>query len=193
MRIEMVKDIYNELISNFPDTLEKTSEDVNKSTVDKYMTLCKKTVVNVDKFIYDFVKNMSLTSIPKSCDALYMTPENEYFMIEFKNGKIEAKINYEINVKILESLLMLSEKFTETIAFTRNNMNFILVYNENIEHGQEQYDNTRVSQVSVHVFKRAHISIIRFGLHRFKKLYFKNVFTYTKSEFQSEFVSTYCI
>jgi hypothetical protein len=93
----------------------------------------------------------------------------------------------------MESLLMLSEKFSNTIAFTRNNMNFILVYNENITHGQEQFDNTGVGQVSVHVFKRAHISLIRFGLHRFKKLYFKDVFTYTKAEFESEFVSKYCI
>jgi len=188
----MVEDTYNELIRQFPDTLEKTSEDKNKETADKYMTSCKKMVVNVDKLKDNFVKNMSLTSVPKSCDAFYMTSRKEFFMIEFKNGKIEAKKNYEINVKIFESLLMLSEIFSKTTTFMRDNMYFILVYNESIEHGQEQYENTGIKRVSGPVFKRALIREIRFGLHRFKKLYFKDVFTYSKAEFESEFVSKYC-
>ena len=188
----MIEDIYNKLIGQFPDTLEKTSEDDNKSTSDRYMTSCKQTVVNIDKFKDDFVKNMSLTSVPKSCDALYMTSQKKFFMIEFKNGKIEAKKNYEINMKILESLHMLSEVFSETIAFMRDNMYFILVYNENIVHGQVQYENTGIRRISGPVFKRARIREIRFGLHRFKKLYFKDVFTYSKAEFESEFISNYC-
>jgi hypothetical protein len=140
----MIENVYNDMLRNFPDTFEKTSEDHNKPADNKYMTSCQKTVVNIDRFKYDFVKNMSLTEVPKSCDALYMTTQNEFFMIEFKNGKIDAKKNYEIKVKIFESLLMISEKFSETIDFTRKNMNFILVYNENITHGQEQYDNIGV-------------------------------------------------
>jgi hypothetical protein len=33
---------------------------------------------------------------------------------------------------------------------------------------------------------------IRFGLHHFKRLYFKEVYTYSKAEFESEFVTKYC-
>jgi len=189
----MVENVYNEMLKNYPDTLEKTSEDSNKPVDDKYMTSCKRIVVNVDRLKDDFVKNMSLTEIPKSCDALYMTSQNEFFMIEFKNGIIDVKKKYEIKVKTFESLLMISEKFSQTTDFMRNNISFILVYNENVAHGQEQYDDIGVRRVSGPVFRRALVREIRFGLHCFKKLYFKDVFTYSKAEFEAEFVSKYCV
>ena len=189
----MVENIYKEMLNNYSDMLEKTSEDCNKLAGDKYMTSCKKTVVNVDRLKDDFVKKMSLEEVPKSCDALYMTSQNEFFLIEFKNGVIDAKKNYEIKVKIFESLLMISEKFSKTTDFMRSNMNFILVYNENVTHGKEQYENIGVRRVSVPILRKAHIREIRFGLRRFKKLYFKDVFTYSKAEFESEFVSKYCV
>jgi hypothetical protein len=189
----MLEETYNEMLRNFSDTLEKTSEDINKSATDKYMTSCKLKVVNVDKLKDNLIKNMSLTEAPKSCDALYMTSQKELFMIEFKNGVIDAKKNYEINGKIFQSLLLLLEKFSIQTDFTRDNMNFILVYNENVRHGEAEYENTGVRRVSGPIFKRASIREIRFGLHRFRKLYFKDVFTYTKIEFESEFVSKYCV
>jgi hypothetical protein len=89
----MIEEIYNEILRDFSDTLEKTSEDINKQSADKFMTSCRKIVVNVDKLKDGFIKNMSLTETPKSCDALYLTSQNELFMIEFKNGVIDEKKN----------------------------------------------------------------------------------------------------
>jgi hypothetical protein len=192
MKIDAIEVIYNNLLLKFSDTLKKTSEDINKTTADKYMTLCEKVVINLDVLKNEFVKNMALTTAPMSCDALYLTSQNELFMIEFKNGVIKAKKSYEIKVKIFESLLMLSEKFSRTIDFMRNNLIFILVYNENVKHGPVQFEDTGINKIQGTLFNLAHIRKIRFGLHRFKKLYFKNVFTYSKAEFESEFVAKYC-
>jgi len=189
----MTEDIYNDMLKNFSDTLKNTSIDTSDEDKPEYMTECKKLVVNVDKFKNYFIKNMSLTEVPKSCDALYMASQNQLFIIEFKNGIINAKKNYEINRKIFESLLMLSEKFSETINFMRKNMYFILVYNENVKHEKEPFENTGVKIVSGYIDKLSHTRLIRFGLHRFKKLYFKDVYTYSKSEFETEFVSKYCV
>jgi hypothetical protein len=189
----MLEDIYNELLRNFSDTLEIISMDTNKSEPDKYMTSCKKIVVNIDKFKDNFIKNINIIKAPKSCDALYMTSKNEIFMIEFKSGIIKTKKRNEIYIKILETLLLLSEKFSKTTDFMRDNMYFILVYNENVTPEPNQYEKTGVRRVSGPVFKLAHNHEIRFGLHRFKKLYFKDVFTYSKSEFESEFVAIYCV
>jgi hypothetical protein len=153
-------------------------------------------VVNVDKFKNGFIKNMSLSHPPKSCDALYMANNKDFFIIEFKNGDIYALKNYEIKVKIFESLLMLSERFSETIKFMRDNMSFILVYNEEAKHGEKQFRDIGedASKQLIHdsIFKHAKEHLIRFGLYHFKKLYFKDVFTYSKKEFESEFVSKYC-
>jgi hypothetical protein len=192
MEINKIKDIYNDVLINFSETLKKTSEDTNNQTIEKCMTMCETTVLNFDNFKDEFVKNMKLNSVPKSCDALYMTDQNEIFLIEFKNGKIEALKNYEVKIKIYESLLILCEKFSITIDFTRNNISFILVYNEDAAHGLNQYEDTGLNKLQIFLFNLANEPIIRFGLNHFKKLYFKEVYTYTKAEFESKFVSKYC-
>jgi hypothetical protein len=122
-----------------------------------------------------------------------MTSNNDLFMIEFKNGIIEVKKNHDIKVKIFESLLIFSEKFTKTIEFTRKNLTFILVYNENVKHGQVQFEDTELDVIQKTVFGLAKTQKAHFGLGRFKKLYFKEVHTYSKAEFESEFVAKYCI
>jgi len=193
MNTNQVKDIYDDMLLEFPDTLKNTSMDKNKQSVDNYMTMCETKVVNFDTFKNKFIKNMKLTTIPKSCDALYMTKYNELFMIEFKNGIIEVLKNYEIKVKIYESLLILCEKLSQTIEYMRKNLSFILVYNENVKHGAKQFDDTGLNEIKMELLKLANEHIIRFGLNHFNKLYFKEVNTYTKAEFESEFVSKYCI
>jgi hypothetical protein len=195
MVIKQAQDIYNDMLNQFTDSLKKVSEDTNEQFDDKYMTMCEQAVVNFDKFKNEFIREMGLDTPPKSCDALYMTRQNEFYMIEFKNGIIEALKNYEIKVKIYESLLILCEKFSGTIEFMRDNLSFILVYNENVTHGQYQYNNigqTSLEKIKKSLFDFAGERYIRFGLHHFKKLYFKEVYTYSKAEFDSEFVSKYC-
>ncbi|MDR2582813.1 MAG: hypothetical protein LBC75_04960 [Fibromonadaceae bacterium] len=181
----MTEDIYNDMLEKFPSTFEKTSLDREKS---EYMTSCQKEVVYFDQFKVDFMKTLLITDekgFCKSCDAIYMTTsQKEFFMIEFKNGDFK---NNDIKIKILESLLLLSRKFPKT-NFMEGNMYFILVYNEDVRK-QEQPKNTDVKNVSKHLFSSAKEREIRFGLNRFKKLYFKDVFTYSKTEF----VSKYCV
>jgi hypothetical protein len=192
----MVEDVYNNILSQFGEPLNQISVDINKPETstgdDRYMTISQKMAVNFDKLKLDFVKNMALTNIPLSCDALYSSSSNGLFLIEFKSGIIEALKNYEIKVKIFESLLLLSEILNETIKFTRDHLIFILVYSENVPHGQKQFEDTGISSIQTRLFSLAKIRKIRFGLHRFKKLYFKEVYTYTKAEFNREFVSKYC-
>ena len=191
--IRPAEDIYNDMLNKFPSTMKEASEDNSKSSVDRYMTLSGIPVVKFDAFKDAFIKNMALTGTPLSCDVLYMTAQNELFLIEFKNGKIEARKNQDIKIKIFESLLMLSEEFSRTIEFTRDNLELILVYNENANHGPKELADTGLNAIKMIVCNLAHIRMIRFGLHRFKKLYFKDVYTYSKAEFKSEFVDKYCV
>lgn len=173
-----IEKIYEEMLKEFSDTLEATSADDANS---KFMAQSQKLVVNLDRFKENFVKKLlsrrkPVDGLPMSCDALlYMADKNAFFMIEFKNGRINES---DIRIKVLESLLMLSEKFSETIEFSRNNMNFVLVHNEDTN--KEYYKNL--------IDKRAD----KFGLGYFKNLYFKNVFTYSKTQFEERFVRRYC-
>jgi hypothetical protein len=181
----MTEEIYNDMLKKFSGTLEETSKDDNNS---EYMTSCQREVVSFDRFKIDFMNKLSITDkekFCKSCDALYMAaPQKEFFMIEFKNGDFKNK---DIRIKMLESLLLLSEKSSGISNFAQDNLYFILVYNEAV-----RYKNAGVKNVSKHVDKQANEHEILFGLSRFKGLYFKDVFTYSKAEFESEFVSKRC-
>jgi hypothetical protein len=66
------------------------------------------------------------------------------------------------------------------------------IYNESIPHGLDQFNNTGKKLIQDKLSKLGKLRYVRFGLQRFEKLYFKDVFTYTKMEFESEFVSRYC-
>jgi hypothetical protein len=127
---------------------------------------------------------MGLSQIPMSCDALCMTSPNEFFLIEFKNGKIDDLKNHEIKVKIFETLLILTEKLDKTIQFTRENVTFVLVYNE---------DAAPKFYIHRNVFSHTNNFKVDMGLGRFEKIYFKAVNVYSKAEFESHFVSRYCL
>ncbi len=82
-------------------------------------------------------------------------------------------------------------------------MNFILVYNEG-KNSSEDYDNknknsskdckiknqdSSKARIGKYFYSKAKKKYIRFGLERFEKLYFHEVFTYTEQEFEDSFLS----
>jgi hypothetical protein len=130
------------------------------------MTSSQERVVNFDKFKESIVAKYKVNNSPNSCDVLYMRSENEWFLIEFKNGKIDEKKIFQIRGKIFQSLLLLTEKLDKTIHFTREKLNFILVYNEDI---------ARID-IGKSLFRLAGNSkFFPFGLDGLQKLYFKEI------------------
>jgi MoaA/NifB/PqqE/SkfB family radical SAM enzyme len=183
----MLAGIYQQMLREFGDTLKYTSKDSDEEANPKgrgvFMTPSQERVVNFDTFKKSIAAKFALKDSPKSCDALYMPAENEWFLIEFKNGSIDREKVFQIRRKIFESLLLLTEKLDKTICFTRENLSFILVYNETIpriEIGKSLSNLAGNSQ------------FFPFGLDSFKKLYFKEVYVWNKKEFDSNFVEKYC-
>jgi hypothetical protein len=145
------------------------------------MTTNQFTVVNFDAFKENIVRKFGLSKSPKSCDALCCI-NGQFFLIEFKNGKMDKNKVYEIRGKIFESLLLLTEELGVTINYTRNNLTFILVYNDSVRHS-----------INSSLSRKAKINDILFGLDSFEKIYFKDVFTMNEDEFKIEFVSKYLV
>jgi len=179
--VETTKDVYDRMLNEFPGTLKQISEDSSKVTGKRHMTSSEMCVVNFDKFKNFIFREMDLAGFPKSCDALYRNKGGEYYLIEFKNGQIGRREAYEIKVKILESLLMLSSRFSHSIDFMRDNLIFVLVYNEDVVCSMEKIENK--------IFELADISKEKFGLRRFEKIYLRNVCVYSKAEFESKFIN----
>ena len=192
-------------------SLEKTSLDDRDNVTKEYMTHSQLQVCAFDdvKKWYVREKIPFANPNPKSNDALYFE-EDACFFIEFKNGRITDQVNFEINKKIYDSLFILFDlkytdkkgKVVDAISYTRENMTYILVYNEQnyLEYGPTKQtklveDRQRVSQ-SHHrdllyksMRKLAQEEFILFGLDQFQNYLFKHVYTFTEKEFEQNFVN----
>lgn len=180
-------DIFKESLSSFKDT----SQDSDGEVPD-YMTDSEVQVINFDKVKESYIKGMKLSETPCSNDALYIGKDNELFFVEFKNGVMKNNKIYNVYNKIYDSLLIFNDIVGENISFCRQNLNFILVYNEGKNPYKkdelEQQDNSKAI-IGKYFHKKAKEKFVRFGLLKFEKLYFKKVFTYTEKEFKDDFLS----
>jgi hypothetical protein len=183
----MLADIYNQMLDEFGDTLEQTSEDSDEKENPQgrgvFMTSSQKKVVNFDKFKESVAAKYRLRKSPNSCDVLYRHTENAWFLIEFKNGKIDKEKIFQIRGKVFQSLLLFTEKVDKTICFTRENLSFILVYNEN----------TARIAIGKSLSRLGNSEFVPFGLlESLQRLYFREVYVWNKKEFDSNFVEKYC-
>lgn len=202
------------IIDERNSTLKDTSYDEDNKV---YMVDCELEVCSFDDVKEWYVKNRIPLAKPnpKSNDALFFDKE-EGFFIEFKNGKINNAVNFELNKKIYDSLLMLFDlgyvdsngREVDSISYTRENMNYILVYNEEkylqvgaTRQTKEGFDRQKVEvTASKHrdllfstVKKLANDELIKFGLDQFRNYLFKNVHTYTVKEFEENFINKYYV
>jgi hypothetical protein len=145
-----------------------------------------KQVVNFDSFKNSIAAKFAVSRSPNSGDVLYMYAEDEWFLIEFKNGKLDEAKMYQVRGKIFQSLLLLTEQLNNTIDFTRRNVNLILVYNESIEHTARIMIGNALTKLAEGT------GFYPFGLAGLQGLFFKDVFAWNKFEFENNFVSKYC-
>lgn len=189
--------------AKFKVTLMEASKDDKNG---EYMTQSTEKVIDFDKVKEEYIKNIRPKVTPVSNDVL-MKIDNKIYFIEFKNGNIKKKI-YNVKRKIFESLLIFSDIIGETISFTRENVNYILVYNgekskKYIEHiieerqkcnlnkleDDEIQESTAFDKFTSQMAKLANYHMDIFGLDKqFSKMYFKSVKTYDIDEFNEEFI-----
>lgn len=188
------KELYNiPIFKKNMSTFKETSYDKDGEKPG-YMTDSQIQVINFDKVKDGYIKNLALSNTPCSNDALYFGKDNKIFFVEFKNGVLDERPrrNFNICKKIYDSLLIFNDIVNKNISFCRENLYFILVYNESKNRREacrtEQEESSKAI-ISKKIHKKAKKKFVRFGLDRFEKLYFKEVFTYTESEFEDAFLS----
>lgn len=198
------------IIDEKKSTLKDTSCDSDNG---KYMVDSQLQVCSFDEIKNWYVKNKIpfANLVPKSNDALFFG-ENESFFIEFKNGKIDNEVNFELNKKIYDSLLILFDlnyedangNVVNSLSYSRANMNYILVYNEEIysnagptrqtiegfcRQQERQKESRHRNKLYKTIRNLANQEFIKFGLDQFKNYLFKNVYTYTVEEFEKNFIN----
>lgn len=169
------------ILNNHQTSLRKTSKDDNNKNNISFMTESMLRVINFDAVAKEYARNHKLKGIPTSNDALFVHDEHMFF-IEFKNGVIDKKTQHNIKEKIFDSVLILTDILNESISYTRKTIEYILVYN-----GEK---NSR-RELACRVSKMANTHFIEKGLEKFKGYCFKDVYTYTKEEFEKDFIKKY--
>lgn len=197
------------IIDKKQSTLKATSYDNDN---DEYMVDSELAVCDFDAVKEWYIKNKTpyANPNPKSNDELVVGNEESFF-IEFKNGKIDNTVNFELNKKIYDSLFILFDlkysdrqgRCMDSISYTRSCMNYILVYNEKrySEAGPTRQTKEGLTRQKTEARPSAHRNrlygmvrelaneqFILFGLDQFKNYLFKNVYTYTEQQFEEKFI-----
>lgn len=177
-----------DLFSTNVVALEETSfDDANKV----YMTSLSTKVVNFDKVKDDYRKSRQFPagSKPKSCDALFQSNDELYF-IEFRNSQSGRNVVKPIKEKVFASLLIFSDITKNTLSELVQYTNFILVYNEVLNNPRNENPTTTIpASPFINSFIKdlsglAAVHVPRFGFDCLQGFCFKHVFTFTPKELE---------
>ena len=138
---------------------------------------------------FDHVKTGYLNALGKteecaaSVDALgeSLASDNKdyFYFIEFKNGEIDAE---NIRNKVAESLLMFNDITHKEIKETRENAEFILVYNPQKKQYRPQ------EQRAIHLSRIGKAPCPFYGLGKYQGTYFKRAYMMSAELFAKEMI-----
>ena len=164
---------------DFKSTLKFTSMDNSEKDNIQYMTESELSVINFDSVKTAYANSLGLSEeVACSVDAL-MKKDGKLFFIEFKNTKIKGEAKRNVMNKVRDSILIYNDIEKSSISDTRSNAIFVLVYSE-----EKNSDGHGTNSIAHKVMSLAKEKEVRFGMERFKRLYFKEVYTYTEKEFE---------
>lgn len=177
-----------EVISKLPEELREYICTLKKASTDtsNKEPMCESLikVVNFDKIPNKYSRGRGWSGVPKSNDALYIDIQGQWFFIEFKNGEVHKDDIYR---KLYDSLIMLMEwGIIPDFDFIRENINYILVFNEG-QYKKVQQSSSR-DQTYGYIMNLAQQEKRLFDIDKFEKYLFKETHTYTKREFDDNFV-----
>ncbi|MDE6233164.1 MAG: hypothetical protein K2M60_07455 [Lachnospiraceae bacterium] len=179
-----------EVNDNIPSELKilKSIKKISADTTNKeFMLQSDLKVIDFDKFSKKYAHKFKIPILPKTVDGLYISKNDEWTFIEFKNGSIKT---VDIYRKIYDSLIMLVEMGYLTWENCRNNAQYIVVYNEN-EYG-EKYLECRKEQNNLKI--QSHIRSLAkqprklFDLKNLNGYLVNKTSTLTQIEFQAQFI-----
>lgn len=186
---------------DFVQTLKETSVDTDhKDEQDNniYMTESLKEVINFDDFLQAFFKEGNTKARKTNSVDAYCILDGSPCLIEFKNGKVDGKINRELHGKIGHSVSVILMNENIMPSEFKNNAILIVVYNRekafkkepNNDLGETQYLKPKeviispsLDVIRTHVGRKQEESVVLFKLDTYKGKYFSKVMTMDKSIF----------
>ena len=182
-------------------TLSNTSLDDHCSNrmQHEYMTKSNLPVYDLDMLKTKYFETLSCCEEACSADALFVDNAGKGIIIEFKNGHISSKEAFGVLKKAYDSTIVLADLCNFHVSSAREELDFVLVYNKNKNYDESWSGGKRASDepkrerhfdaIQDQVSKLAKTRIDRFGLKKLEGYLFRNVYTYTESEFEQLFVN----
>ena len=173
-------------------TLRETSLDDHDPNSIAYMTNSDRGAVNFDNVKRKYVENLHLHEEPKSNDALFINDMGKLVFVEFKNGFMDGQKKFAVRKKIYDSILILTDILNVGVSHLRDNMEYILVYNESVNACEKDVLKKKKEAVqhsqSFDYFAKslsrlADEEYVCFGIRIFENYCFSKVHTYTEKEF----------
>lgn len=185
----MIKAVYDTLPEILRTTciLEESSKDSEHKTS---MSNSSLKVIDFDKIPKKYAKQAMIRTVPKSNDALYITKENKWIFIEFKNGEVKKE---EIYRKLYDSLIMLEELAIKDWNFFRNHATYILVYNEDVycQRNAKLQKSKNRDALYQHIRNRANTVRNLYEIRKLEGFLFENAWTYNEEQFAKFFEKRY--
>ena len=174
-------------------TLQAISIDDHEKDNVQYMTDSQRMAVNFDKVKEEYISNLSLVEVPKSNDALFLSRDNKLIFVEFKNGFMDGKKKFDLRKKIYDSIIILTDILDVGISHLRDQMEYVLVYNESVNQNEKEVLEKKSYIQSSEAYDRlakgflgmAKKEYVCFGVNIFKNYCFKDVHTFTEREFEA--------
>lgn len=173
-------------------TLRETSLDDHDPNCIVYMTNSDRGAVNFDNVKREYIQNLHLHEEPKSNDALFVNDKGRLVFVEFKNGFMNGQKKFAVRKKIYDSIIILTDILNVGVSRLRDNMEYILVYNESVNAGEKEVlEKKKVAVQHSQAFDFFAKSVSRladeeyvcFGIRIFENYCFSKVHTYTEEEF----------
>lgn len=184
------------IFMNHLSNLKETSlDDHNNNQL--YMTQSTRVAIDFDDVKDEYVANLGLSEPPKSNDALFDEGNGNLVFVEFKNGFMDRAKQFSVRKKIYDSALIFTDITGTGISDMRQQMKYILVYNErvnltnNTDTALQEKQQASVQpsssfdDIAKTLGQLAKEEYICFGIKIFQNYCFKEVHTYTESEFAS--------
>lgn len=186
---------------DFVQTLKETSVDTDhKDEQDNniYMTESLEEVINFDNFLEAYFKDGNTKARKTNSVDAYCILDGNPCLIEFKNGKVDGKINRELHGKIGHSVSVILMNENIMPSEFKNNAILIVVYNRekafkkksDNDLGETQYLKPKeviispsLDVIRTHVGRKQEESVVLFKLDTYKGKYFSKVMTMDKSIF----------
>ncbi len=145
-----------------------------------FMTSLEILSIWFDNVKKQYFENFGLSyQTSQSVDSIFIT-ENTVVFIEFKNGKV-GNIAKDVKGKAKDSLLIFNDLTNTTLSFSRDNIIYVVVYNES--KNPKLSKTSSKNRISEYLSNKSNEERIYFDLTKYKKAYFKDIHTYNEQEF----------